>query len=65
MYKGEGEWCVGSLGTIMYLADHQIIAYAERLLHTRSGDGEHLKHVGPDDQGGDYGEDDGIKPLAS
>ena len=53
-----------ALGTVMYLADHQVVTYAERLLHTRSRDGEHLEDVGPDDQSSDHGEDDGIEPFA-
>ena len=48
----------------MYLADNQLISNTKWFLHTRSGDGEGLKDVGPDDQGGDYGKDNGIEPLA-
>ena len=49
----------------MYLADNQIITNAKGFFHTRCRDGEGLEDVGPDDQGGDYGKDDGVEPLAS
>ena len=63
VYEGEGYGGVGHLGAVCHLADVEIVAYEQRLLHRRGWDDIHLEYEQVYERGYDRSEDYSADPL--